>query len=116
MGHNLKTKIKDLWSKAKYKLIEVLGGYVYPPCPPNVPKPNTETLNVVPVSASIIVDKQRFDYDVGYKAYVKQDLARILAEHIIQLNVISSDSIVELNDEQYAVKVAVQLVRGEGLV
>lgn len=114
MIDNIKTKIKDLWSKAKYKLIEVLGGYVYPPCLPETPKqPTTQALNIVPVSASIIVDKQRFDYDVGYKAYVKTDLARILADHILKLNVISSDSVVELNDEQYAVKVFVKLVKEE---
>ena len=114
MIHNLRIKIKDLWTKARYKLIEVLGGYACPPCPPKLPeKPYiyADRVESVSVSASTIVNKSRYDNDIGYRAYVKQNLSRILAEHILEANVMSSDSIVELNDEQYAVKVSVQLVK-----
>ena len=110
MIQKIKLKIKDLWTKARYKLIEVLGGYTFPPV---VPEIKAERFETVKVSASTVVNKSRYNSDVGYKAYVRQDLSRILADHILDLNVMSPDSIVELNDEQYAVKVSVKLVKGE---
>lgn len=109
MIHNLKIKIKDLWARAKYKLIKVLGGYVFPPV---VGEIKAEIASVVPVTATMMVNKDRYDKGVGYKEYVKLELARILAGQIIASGAMSTETVVELNDDEYIVKVSAKLVKG----
>ena len=109
MIHNLKIKIKDLWTKVKYKLIKVLGGYTFPPVPPKIVK--KVECNIVPVNASWIVNKDRYDKGSGYREYVKLELARILAGQIIASGMMSSETVVELNDDEYIVKVSAKLAK-----
>ena len=106
---SIKYKIKDLLIKVRHKIIEALGGYIYRPVPPLVVK--RDLVKTVPISASIMVNKGRYDSDIGYRAYVRQELSRILAGHILEMNVMSSGSIVELNDNECAVKVTARFLQ-----
>lgn len=108
-------KIKDLWTRARYKLNEALGGYVCRPCPPEI-KPEKvakETINLANISASMIVSWNRYSKDRGYREYIKCELARILADHIIDEKLMSQEGIVEINDNECVVKVTAKLVKGE---
>lgn len=109
MIHNLKTKIKDLWTKARYKLIEVLGGYAFSPVAPEI---KAERVDTVKVSASLMVNKDKYDNDIGYRTYVIQDITRLLADQILSQGVSSSKTVMELNDYEYIVKVSATLVKG----
>ena len=113
--NNLKIKIKDLWAKARYKLIEILGGYTFPPVAPLIKaeQGNTETINLANISASMIVSWNRYSKDRGYREYIKCELARILADHIIDEKLMSQEGIVEINDNECVVKVTAKLVKGE---
>lgn len=106
----IKIKIKDLWTKAKNKLIGLLGGYVFPPA---VGEIKSEIVSVVPVTATLMVNKDRYDKGIGYKEYVKLELARILAGQIIASGAMSTETVVELNDNEYIVKVSAKLVKEE---
>lgn len=108
MIHNLKNKIKDLWTKARYKLIEVLGGYTFPPVSTQI---KAEPITTVPVTASLMVNKGRYDTERAYRVYVKEELTRILADYIFAAGVLSNETVVELNDNEYIVKVSAKLVK-----
>ena len=105
-----KIKIKDLWMRAKYKLIKVLGGYAFTPCPPEIKAERVET---VKVSASMMVNKDRYNNDKCYRAYIREDLTRILAGHILDEGVLSPESVIEFNDLESVVKVTATLLKGE---
>lgn len=115
MIHNLKIKIKDLWTKARHKLIGMLGGYVFPPCTPDIKtkEVGAKNLKMVNISASMIVSWNRYSKDRGYREYIKGELSRILAEHIIDEKLMSQEGIVEINDNECVVKVTAKLVKGE---
>ncbi len=108
MKPNLKIKIKDLWTKAKNNLIGLLGGYVFPPVAPKI---KAESITTVPVTATMMVNKDRYDKGPGYKEYVRLELARILADQIIASGAMSTETVVELNDDEYIVKVSAKLVK-----
>ena len=107
--HNIKSKIKALWEQFKYWLIKKLGGYTFPP---TVPKIKAEKVETVKVSASLMVNKEKYDADYNYRAYVKQDVTRLLAEQIMFHGAASTESVVEFNDYEYIVKVSATLVKG----
>lgn len=108
MIHNLKNKIKDLWSKAKNKLIEILGGYTFPPAAPEI---KAEPITTVPVTASMMVNKIQYEGDRGYREYVTEEIARLLAHQILCNGMVSNETVVELNDNEYIVKVSAKLVK-----
>lgn len=116
--NNIKRIAKVLWHKVRIKLIKVLGGYTYPPCPPESPeKPliYAEKTELSTISASTIVSWNRYSKDRGYREYIKSELARILADHIIDEKLMSQEGIVEINDNECVVKVTAKLVKGEGM-
>ena len=113
MIDNIKIKIKDLVTKARYKLIGLLGGCVFPPIVPDtVVKPEAQVNNIVNISASTIVSWNRYSKDRGYREYIKSELAHILADHIIDEKLMSQEGIVEINDNECVVKVTAKLVKG----
>ena len=107
--NNIKLKAKELWRKARIKLIKVLGGYV---CPPVAPEIKAERFEIVNVSASLMVNKHRYDTEKGYRVYIREELARILASHMLDQGVLTSESVVEFNDTESVVKVSARLVKG----
>ena len=105
---NLKIKIKDLWMRAKYKLIKVLGGYAFPPCPPEIKAERVET---VKVSASMLIDKDRYNKDGDYRSYIHGELAHIVAGHIVKAGATSTVKTIDFNDTESVVKVSATLVK-----
>ena len=102
-------KIKDLWAKAKQKLIKMLGGYVYSPVPPEIKAEKVET---VKVSASLMVDTKRYNTERTYRAYIYNELARIVAEHILNEGVLTSEKMIDFDDLKSVVKASATLVKG----
>lgn len=106
---SIRTRLKSLWGKAKNKLIEILGGYTFPPATPEI---KAESITTVPVSASMMVDKYRYDTDRLYREYVRDEVARLIAYQAIVNGAVSNETVVELNDNEYIVKVSAKLVKG----
>ena len=106
----LKTKIKALWEKIRYKLIKMLGGYAFPPVQPDI---KSDKVDTVKVSASMMVNKDRYSKESDYRSYIRSELLHILAGHIYDAGTVSAESVVELNDDEYIVKVSAELVKGE---
>ena len=101
-------KIKPLWERFKYWLIKKLGGYAFPPCPPEIKAEKVET---VKVSASLMVNKDRYNKDCSYRGYIRSELSRILAGHILDQGVISDEKVIDFNDAESVVKVSATLVK-----
>lgn len=107
--NKLKGKIKPLWARFKTWLIKRLGGYTFPP---TVPEIKAEKVETVKVSASLMVDKYRYDRDLGYRQAISNKLAGYLGLQILSNDVMSSETMVELNDNEYIVKASATLVKG----
>lgn len=106
----LKGRFKSLCEKIRVKLIKLLGGYTFPPVAPEI---KAETVTTVPVTATMMVDKNRYERDRGYIEYVKEELVRLLGHQIINSGVVLNETVVELNDDEYIVKVSAKLVKEE---
>lgn len=102
-------KIKALWAKAKQKLIKMLGGYVYPPVPP---KFKAERVDTVKLSASMMVNKDRYSKERAYRDYIRSELSYILAGHMVDEGLMPSEKMIDFNDIESVVKVSVMLVKG----
>ena len=109
MMHDFKIKIKDLWTKVRYKLIEVLGGYVYSPVPPKI---KAEKVDTVKLSASMMVNKDRYSKERAYRDYIRSELSYILAGHMVDEGLMPSEKMIDFNDIESVVKVSATLVKG----
>ena len=100
--NKLKGKFKALWESFKCWLIKRLGGYTFPPVQPDIKANEVDT---VKVSASLMVNKDRYNKDTDYRSYIRSELLHILAGHIADAGTVSAESVVELNDDEYIVNV-----------
>lgn len=105
----LKGKIKALWARFKTWLIKRLGGYTFPP---TVPEIKAEQVETVKVSASLMVDTKRYNTERTYRAYIYNELARIVAEHILNEGVLTSEKMIDFDDLKSVVKASATLVKG----
>lgn len=107
---SIKARFKSLGEKLRLKGIEILGGYTFPPVAPEI---KSESITTVPVTASMMVKKDRYDTDRWYRECVRDEVARLLAHQILCNGVVSNETVVELNDNEYIVKVSAKLVKEE---